>query len=304
MSDDPLKKALAALRPQDAAPSGTGARAEWVVIHGNLLFACAVVDRGRLGTAYLWVIDLRGQEVIEERSLPIALRGTYGVSAMTGPGVVAYAQVVGTTLRLRWLDDVGLDLVVRWPRLDVTLTMLGDRAPTPSAVPAADGTPASQLLPLLRVKGTIRASARVVDLSGGLGAVHYVTSRTEPPGTRRALGMGRDTTGCPVAFSLTSTPTASAQAPASNALWTDEVLQPLTAATIRLDPRDGRRPFAVVTDDNAIDLTFTPRLGRDSSLKPPLIAHIAGYFNGTVRAHGSGERLRLVDVPGLCALHD
>ncbi len=151
----------------------------------------------------------------------------------------------------------------------------------------------------LALDGEVRVGTSAFSLAGGVASVDYsngLLARDTAWRWASAHGQG-------IGFNLQ----AGYFGAAENALWLDQTIIPLGAASFDFDPAAPLAPWHIKTDDGLLDLVFTPE-GARSEDKNLLVAasHYVqpiGTFSGTVRAAQDAPARQIDALVGVTEEH-
>jgi hypothetical protein len=250
----------------------------------DLVFALAVVNLGWVGSAFAYVFDRKARELLTNLSwtgLPPL------VADRPGDGALSTATGRGMHLRLeRPEGSATWKLHVRWKDLSADATLdAAAAAPTLCAVAPIEGGIANctHKTPCLPAKGTISVGERSFALDGHTGALdHTVGLLARDTRWKWVSAAGPD-----LALNLVS----GFNGPVENAVWRGGVLHKVGAAEILYEPTTPSAPWRIRTDDDAVDLVFTPE-GERSENKDLVVA-VSRYVQpfGTFRGKLLGEEI-------------
>jgi hypothetical protein len=92
-----------------------------------------------------------------------------------------------------------------------------------------------------------------------------------------------------------------------NALWLDGALHPLAAARFLHDHKEPMEPWRVFTEDDCLDLVFTPVAARREERRHRLVAsryvQPFGTFSGWVRATPEAPKRMVAQLAGVTEQH-
>ena len=244
----------------------------------------------------------------------LGLPGLTAVGDCPGEGAQARFDTLGARLRLR--RDAGdgayrLQGHVADARSGSGQLVWDAQLRTQGAAPAltvvapvqADGrVNVTQKRSALRAQGTLEAGGRRYALEGGVGGLDYTQGYlARHTAWRWAFAAGRLEDGTVIGLNLVEGFNDSAGEANENALWVGERLYPLARARFTYAKEDLLQPWAVSTEDGAVQLSFQPlHVHREERDLKVVVSHFAqplGLFEGTLRA--GGRTLQVKALPGV-----
>jgi uncharacterized protein DUF2804 len=277
----------------------------------EVTFACAVVDLGYAANAFVVAFDLAAGRSIVDLSM-IGLSGLLArVGDRPGEGAEARFRTRGARLSLRRaegsdtyrlrgsLGRTGSSPPIAW-EIELYTTRRGP-ALTVIAPVAADRVNVTQKHAGLGARGSLTAGARTYRLDRGVGGLDYTQGylayRTS---WRWAFACGRLEGGTPFGFNLVEGFN-DASGVSENALWVGDELHPLGRARFHFRRDEPLDPWALTTDDGALDLKFHPlwvhRELRDLKVLESRFIQPLGLYEGSARV--GGRTLALRALPGV-----
>jgi hypothetical protein len=259
-------------------------RWQYVGIGSSEVFiGVAIVDLGWACTAFAYVFDrVRGEIVANWRQdgLP-GLQG--GVADELLDGADAWYRGARARLSIQHGEGDVLTVSVRTPAVKVQAELsLAAAAPSLLAVGRIEGgvAHATQKTAGVPVCGWLNVRGRRFDLAQAVGSVDSSNGLlARDTDWRWASAHSAD-----VGFNLQQGYFGSNE----NALWLNGQLIALGAAQFDFDPQQPMKPWAIRTDDDLLDLVFTPEGARQEDRDLGLVAshyvQPVGTFSGTVRA--------------------
>lgn len=295
------------------------------VVDENVLFACAVVDAGYVGTAFAYLVDRASGRFFEYSTLRplakgvrIAKGSTDGRSGIEQPG---WGRI--------WLDNdsrrgervIEAHLEGRLgakaaPPLHARF-VITDRGHDPDPVVVVEESEPGCFIYThkcygLAAEGTIRAGDvdhRVRDGHAGLDFNRGIRPRETYWNWAAAGGASED--GARIGFNLTAhrrwdTPASHDEDAADCALWLDGERVKIPWVAFAYDPSDLLAPWRITDREGLVDLRFTPRGDRHEDVNLGLIVsrfhQPYGRFEGTLR-NRAGRAFVLGDVFGVTEQH-
>lgn len=257
----------------------------------RMFCAVAIVDLGWMSTCFAWAFEREDGDMLANfsqdgwpgrRSATLA-PDARGSSAFSRRGVAIDLGPAGLTLRSPWLE------------IDASF----GAAPAPALVAcglvAGGAVHATQKSPGLALEGEVRTWRGEYPLDGGTASIDYANGLlARQSAWRRASGHDAE-----LGFNLQAGNLGGNE----NALWLDGGLFPLAPARFLHDAGDPLEPWRVFTEDDCLDLVFTPlgarREERNRRLAASRYVQPFGTFSGWVRSAPDAPKRMVTRLAGV-----
>jgi hypothetical protein len=270
--------------------------------HGEVFIGVAIADLGWTATAFAYLFDrseCRLRADWSQDGLPgLQVR----VSDEPLAGAHAWFRGPAARLNLQHQRDDSLELQVdtRALRLHASLDLAGMATPLLAIGPVAGGLAhATQKTSALPVQGWAEAGGRRFTLDGAFAAVDASNGLLARDTAWRWASAHR----ADVGFNLQQGYFGDQE----NALWLDGQTLPLGPARFEFDAARPLQPWRVSTEDELLNLVFTPeglrQDSRDLGFAASHYVQPVGSFSGWVRAHAAAPRLEVQGLLGVTEDH-
>ncbi|WP_374595119.1 DUF2804 domain-containing protein [Aquabacterium sp.] len=257
---------------------------------GDLFIGVAIVDVGWCCSSFAYLFDRRERRLLTDWSREGLPGRSGGVSDAPVDGGRAWFGGRRAALSVQHEAGDRLTLSVDVPGLRVEAVLsLQPAAPLLLAVGPIDGgaAHATQKSSALTTSGWAEARGRRFSLDGAVSSLDSSNGLL----ARRTAWRWASAHSPEVGFNLQQGYFGDYE----NVLWLDGHLFALGAARFEFDPAQPLRPWRVHTDDERLDLRFTPEGARQADLNLGLVASYyiqpVGTFDGWVRAaRGDAKR--------------
>jgi hypothetical protein len=262
----------------------------------RMFCAVAIVDLGWMTTCFAWAFERGDGDMLANFSQdgwPGRLSATLapdarGSSTFSRRGVFIDLGPAGLSLRSPWLE------------IDACF----GPAPAPALVACGlvkgGAVHATQKSPGLALEGEVRTWRGEYPLHGGTASIDYSNGLlARQSAWRRAAGHDAE-----LGFNLQAGNLGGNE----NALWLDGSLFPLAPARFIHDAVDPLEPWRVFTEDDCLDLVFTPLAARreERSLRLAAASRYVqpfGTFSGWVRSAPDAPKRMVTRLAGVTGQH-
>lgn len=272
----------------------------------KIFLTAALVDGGYAANGFLCLVDLETGTTLKNLSFLGVPRLSVSVNDRPGQGAMAWLKQPGARFEF-WRPERSAKyrLSVQLKDLEIDAALDTRQAPAPLAV---IGKPRDRLVAftqktnLLETTGKIKIAGRKISLDGAWGGLDY-SAGYFPRITewRWAFAMGRLADGKRIGLNLADGNNLGGQN--ENALWLGDKLFRLAPAQFFFDRKNVVANWKLKTDDDLINLTFTPkgvhREDREYVLVRSRFAQVLGRYDGTIRDPETGSRYDVVNLPGV-----
>jgi Protein of unknown function (DUF2804) len=287
-----------------APPHGRGAlwrrlhhkRWHYAALASEQIFcAVAIVDLGWMTTCFAYAFERGDGDMLANFSqdgLPGRISATLapdaaGTSTFSRKGVFIDLGPDGLSLRSPWLE------------IDASFGAAAAPALVACGLVERGGVHATQKTGGLPLAGEARTWRGEYRLDGGFASIDYSNGLlARQTAWRWASGHGAD-----VGFNLQ----AGYFGANENALWLDGALYPLGPARFIHDAREPLEPWRVFTEDDCLDLVFTPDAARreERNLRIAASRYVQplGTFSGWVRSGPGAPRRMVTHLAGVTEQH-
>lgn len=271
------------------------------------LVCLTILDGGALAGGSIFVVERASGEVRWDR----AATGLPGLNARVGdrPGAGARATFAGPGVvlslerrsdRYQLEADLGEAL-----RLEARLDARG--APEPFALVAPlpeEGVRAAQIGGPLSVSGTLTLRGVVHRLEGGVAALDYGAGLfPRQAAWRTVMAAGRLADGRPVAVHLAEgLEGAAPDDGGEDVLLLGPGPHRLPPVAVQADPRSPSKPWRLVSEGGAVDLTFEPAATHHEARELLLVSTSATQLAGTLGGRVPGPDGAPLELAGLAAV--
>lgn len=270
------------------------------LVSEQVMAAVAIVDLGWTSTCFAYAFDRRDSDMMANFSqdgLPGRLSAGVGAHA----GAPSWFRTRRTRISIEPLAGGRYRLALRCPYMEIDAEFGPPVGPLllatgPVAGGALHGTQKSPGMPL---SGEVRTFRDAYSLAGGVASFDYSNGLlARETAWRWASGHSLE-----VGFNLQ----AGYFGANENALWLDGQVLPLAPAHFIFDPHDPMQRWHIFTEDDQLDLYFTPdgarRQNRNLLLAASRYIQPVGHFSGWVRGGPEQPKRIVTQLAGVTEDH-
>ena len=260
------------------------------LVSEHVLAAVAIVDLGWTSTCFAYAFDRHDGDIMANFSQD-GLPGRMSVGVADNVQGRSWFKARGTRIEIAPMEAGRYRLMLRCPYLEIDAEFGPSAAPLLLATGqvhggALHGTQKSSGMPLT---GEVRTYRDAYPLAGGVASFDYSNGLlARETSWRWASGHNLE-----MGFNLQSGYFGGNE----NALWLDGQVLPLAPAHFIFDPNDPMEPWHIFTEDDQLELFFTPqgarRQNRNMLVAASRYIQPVGTFSGWVRG-GPDEPKRIV----------
>ncbi|WP_229474765.1 DUF2804 family protein [Pseudoduganella lurida] len=264
----------------------------------EMFCAVALVDLGWFTTCFAWAFERTEGDMLAnfaQDGWPGRLSGRL---ADDGLGISRFARA-GVTIEL---GPDGLALRSPWLEVDAAFGPAAAPALVAAGLVPGGGVHATQKSGCLALSGEVRTWRGEHPLAGGTASIDY-SNGLLPRETAWRWASAHDGD---LGFNLGTGYFGANE----NALWLDGALHPLAAARFLHDHQDPMAPWRLFTEDDCLDLVFTPQAARreERRLRSARIAASRyvqpfGTYSGWVRATSDAPKRMVAQLAGVTEQH-
>ncbi|QGZ38689.1 uncharacterized protein DUF2804 [Pseudoduganella flava] len=261
----------------------------------QMFCAVAIVDVGWMTTCFAYAFDRADGDMMANFSQD-GLPGRFSATlAEDGAGTSTFGRA-GVYIDL---GPQGLSLRSPWLEVDASFAAPTAPALVASGVVAGGGVHATQKTGGLALTGEVRTWRNEYSLDGGTASIDY-SNGLLPRETAWRWASGHD---LDVGFNVQ----AGYFGANENALWLDGAVHPLAPARFVYDAKDPLEPWRIFTEDDCLDLVFTPvaarREQRNLRIAASRYVQPLGTFTGWVRSAPDAPRRIVTQLAGVTEQH-
>lgn len=264
----------------------------------------AMVDVGWTNTAFVYVFDRVRRSLLVDATQDGLPGLTAALSARPLQGACSWFRFRGMDLRLENTESDTLTVHARVGdklKLDAVLTLPPGSACVTAIGPIGNGGCAHATVKscALQTSGQMEVTGRTVSLNDACASFDYSNGLLARATQWRWASAHSPALGFNLQQGYFGTQ--------ENVLWLEGTPWPLGAAHFDFDPQQPLKPWHIHTEDDLLNLYFTPEGARQES-KNLLVAasyyiQPIGTFRGTVRAHAGAPAVAVTDLLGVTEDH-
>jgi len=270
------------------------------LVSEQVMAAVAIVDLGWTSTCFAYAFDRNDGDMMANFSQD-GLPGRLSVGVGEHAGAASWFRTRSTQISIEPLEGERYRLALRCPYMEIDAEFGPPIAPLllatgPVQGGALHGTQKSPGMPLT---GEIRTFRDEYKLDGGVASFDYSNGLlARETSWRWASGHNLE-----MGFNLQSGYFGGHE----NALWIDGEVVPLAPAHFIFDPHDPMQRWHIFTEDDQLELYFTPDGARrqDRNLLVAASRYIqpVGHFSGWVRSEPEGPKRIVTQLAGVTEDH-
>jgi hypothetical protein len=270
------------------------------LVSEQVLCAVAIVDVGWTSTCFGYAFDRNDGDIVASFSQDGRPFGRSAKVAGNAGGSSSFSAR-GTSIDIESLGAGRFRLTVVCPYLEIDAEFGPPSAPLLLATGTVQGgsVHATQKSPGMPLSGEVRTWRDEYTLDGGIASFDYSNGLL----ARETSWKWASAHAADVGFNLQ----AGYFGGNENALWLDNELIPLAPAHFIYDQKDPLEPWHIFTEDDQLDLIFTPESARSQNRRMVVAAsryvQPVGSFSGWVRADPGAPKRMVHDLPGVTEDH-